>query len=452
LNSWKFFAIEHCADFMPDSEVRKSMALVAQSCLKANISSGPPEAIFERIQQARIDFAQALLQRLVEVNARGAEVFQLLEITWKALRARHLTYEDALINDDTEYFRSLLNVLFLALQFHMDGPTRSAPEAINKRAEVSSDLTVVVEVVKIIVAQGFKSLTTYLHDEPEKCTPKDFAILIAILQTSLQVKNADRLYEHIVYHIEENETARHATTLFSWADQLAVSGDPVYAELSVSVLVKMSSLPMLAEHLAVEAVLMKLSTCRLTNLLTQKNSFGPFDPVPRLYTIWTGGFLPLCLNLLYSVMRTAPEVAAFINQFESRLIRAQEAFSSGHATAVSSAPASKWISLGMVSEAYSLALISFILDRFREAGASAGVDAQAIQDIKWDKVQVKEDIEELLLRRPALRARIVATSEKEVEWSRQKPLSSTSGAENRLEEKVVNEMKAAITCLGGEDS
>lgn len=435
---------------MPDTEVRKSMALVAQNCLKANISSGPPEAIFERIQQARVDFAQALLQRLVEVHARGAEVFQLLEITWKALRSRHLTYEDALINDDTDYFRSLLNVLFLSLQFHLDGPSRSAPEAINKRAEVSSDLTVIVEVVKTIVAQGFKSLTTYLHDQPEKCAPKDFAIIIAILQTCLQVKNADRLYEHIVYHIEEHDTARHATTLFSWADQLAVAGDPVYAELSISILVKMSTLPMLAEHLAVEAVLMKLSTCRLTNILCQKKAFGPFDPVSRLYTIWTGGFLPLCLNMLYSVMRTAPEVAAFLNQFESRLTRATEAFSSH--TAVSSVPTSKWISLSMVSEAYSLALISFILDRFREAGASAGVDAQAIQDLKWDRAQVKEDIEELLGRRAALRARIVATNEKEVEWSRQKPVDSASGAENRLEEKLVSEMKAAVTCLGGEDS
>jgi hypothetical protein len=33
-------------------------------------------------------------------------------------------------------------------------------------------------------------------------------VIIAILQTCLQVKNADRLYEHIVYHIEEYNTAR----------------------------------------------------------------------------------------------------------------------------------------------------------------------------------------------------------------------------------------------------
>jgi nuclear pore complex protein Nup188 len=435
---------------MPDTEVRKSMALVAQSCLNANISGGPPEAIFERIQQTRVEFAQILLQRLVEANARGAEVFQLLEITWNALRARHLTYEDALINDDTDYFRSVLHVLFLALQFHLDSPSRSAPEAINKKVEVSSDLTVIVEIVKTIVAQGFKSLTTYLHDNPEKCAPKDFAIINAILQTALHVKNADRLYEHIVFHIEDNDTARHATTLFSWADQLAVAGDPVYAELSISILVKMSILPMLAEHLAVEAVLMKLSTCRLTNLLIQKKAFGPFDPVPRLYTIWTGGFLPLCLNMLYSVMRTAPEVSAFLNQFESRLTRATEAFSSH--TAVPSAATTKWISLSLVSEASSLALISFILDRYRDAGASAGVDAQAIQGLKWDRAQVKEDMEELLGRRSALRVRIVATNEKEVEWSRQKPSDSSSGAESRLEEKIVAQMKTTVSCLGGEDS
>jgi nuclear pore complex protein Nup188 len=207
---------------------------------------------------------------------------------------------------------------------------------------------------------------------------------------------------------------------------------------------------MLAEHLAVEAVLMNLSTCRLANGLRQPKGFGPFDPVPRLYAIWTGGFLPLCLNLLYNVIRTAPEVAAFLNQFEGQLTRSAEAFSTGHGSA-SRTSATRWICLSMASEAYSLALISFILGRFREAGASAGVDAQSIQDLKWDKAHVKDDIEELLGRRPALRARIAATSDKEMEWSRQKPLDPNSGAENRLEEKIVSELKATMACLGGEE-
>ena len=428
------------------------MALVVQNSLVANTRSVPKEAIFAKIQQTRADFAQSLLQRLVEVGAQGSEVFSLLRVVWDALRTFRATYEEALANDDTEYYRSLLNVLFLALQFHLDGPSKIAPEAISKKAKVSSDLPLVIEITKIVVAQGFKALTTYLHDQPEKCTPKDFAILIAILQTCLQVKDADRLYEHIVFHIEDNDTARYATSLFSWADQLAVAGEPVYGDLSISFLVKLSTIPMLAEHLAVEAVLMRLSTCRLTDILRQPKGFGPFDPVSRLYAIWTTGILPLCLNLLYHVIRTAPEVAAFLNQFEGQLNRAAETFSAGRTSTATPGPATRRICLSMASEAYSLALITFILDRFRQAGASAGMDASSIQELRWDKGQVKEDIEELLERRQTLRGRIAATTDKEVEMARQQPVNVASGAENRLEEKIVGELKAALVCLGAEEA
>lgn len=438
--------MEHCADFIVDREVQKSMALVVRNCLEANTQSVPHEAIFERIQQARAEFAQTLLQRLVEIGCRGAEVFSLLGVVWDALRSRHPTYEEALINDDSEYYRSLLNVLFLTLQFHLDGPSRAAPETLSKKAEVSSDLSLVGEIVQTVVAGGFKALTTYLHDQPEKCTPKDFAIITAILQTCLQVKNSDRIYEHIVFHIADSDTARHATSLFSWADQLLVDGDPVYGELSISFLVKLSTIPMLAEHLAVEAVLMRLSTCRLTAILQQPKGAGPFDPIPKLYSIWSGGILPLCLNLLHHVIRMAPEVSAFLNQFEGQLARASDSFAAGH-TMVGSVPTAGRISLSMASEVSSLALISFILDRLREAGASLGVDPQSIQELKWDKAQVKEDIEELLERKQNLRARITPTTEKEVELARQKPANSASGTENRLEEKIVGQLSAAMMCL-----
>ncbi|CEL05585.1 hypothetical protein ASPCAL06703 [Aspergillus calidoustus] len=448
LHSWKFFAVEHCTDFMTEREVQKSMATVIKSCLKANTNGVPQEAIFERIQQTRVDFAQTLLQRLVEKGAKGAEFFGLLGVVWESLRSRRTTYEDALINDDSEYYRSLLNMLFLSLQFHLDGPSRNAPAALSKKPELSSDLEIVVEIVKVVVAQGFRSLTSYLHDQPEKCTPKDFAIITAILQSSLQVKNVERLYEHIAYHIADNDTVRHAASLFSWADQLAVGGDPVYGELSISFLAKLSTIPMLAEHLAVEVVLSQLSTCRLTNVLRQPKGFGPFDPIPRLYSIWSGGILPLCLNLLYHVIRTAPEVAAFLNQFEGPLTRAAESFTSTRSTGI---PARR-ICLSMASEAYSLALISYIITRLREAGPSIGVDTQAIQELNWDKAQVKEDIEELIERRGNLRARITATNDKEVELARQKPVNEASGAENRLEEKVVKELRAALACLGGDEA
>jgi nuclear pore complex protein Nup188 len=427
------------------------MALIVKNCLLANTRAAPEEPIFSKLQTSRVDFALSMLQRLVEFGAHGPEMVGLLAVVWEAMRSCGTTYENALIHDHTDYYRGLLNVLFLALQFHVTKPSAAAPVTKKGKPDLSPDLSIILEVIKIVIAQGFRSLTTYLHDEPQRCSPKDFAIITAILQTALRVKDAERLYEHIVFHIEDNDTARYATTLFSWADQLTVEGDPVYGELSIIFLVELSAIPMLAEYLAVEAVLMKLATSRLTRILGQPKSFGPFDPVPRLYAIWREGFLPLCLNLLFHVNRASSEVAAFLNQFEGRLTRAADSFSSMHAATTTSSLSQqpeKRICLAMASEAYSLALISFILERYRAAGPSAGVDSQAIQELKWDKSQLKEDIEELLSRRAGLRARIVATSEKEVELARQKPLHA--GAENRLEEKIVDELQAALTCLSGD--
>src|SRR5436190_10551723 len=149
---------------------------------------------------------------------------------------------------------------------------------------------------------------------------------------------------------------------------------------------------MMAEQMAVEGVLMKLSTYKLTDILRQPQGCGPFDPIPRLFSIWQAGILPLCLNLLYHVGRAAPEVAAFLNQFEGQLQRASGAFSSSHPTAVPSTFATshsllassqslKRISLSMASEASSLALVSMILQKFRDAGPSVGVDANQVQQL-----------------------------------------------------------------------
>ena len=55
----------------------------------------------------------------------------------------------------------------------------------------------------------------------------------------------------------------------------------------------------------------------------------------------------------------------------------------------------------------------------------------------------------LLQRRTALRECIVATSEREEGLGKAEPRDRASGAENRLEERVVEELGAALAVLGG---
>lgn len=447
---------------MPDREVQKSMARVVRNCLVSNSHDVPNENIFYRLQHTRAELALGLLQRLVDIGSKGSEVFELLKIAWDATRLRNPNYETALINNDMEYYGFLLNLIFLALQFHVESSSRTAPEAVSKKPEVSTDLSVVLEIIKNVVAQGFRSLTICLHEEPQKCSPKDFAVLTAILQTALRVRDVDRIYEEISYHLTDMDSPRYATTLFSWSYKLTVEGDPIYGELSILFLLEMSCIPTMAEQMAADGVLMKLSTYRLMDILRQTQGCGPFDQVPRLYSIWHAGILPMCLNLVYYVGRAAPEVAAFLNQFQGQLRRASDAFSISHPPAsglVSPVKNSilrgnvKGITLGMASEACSLALLSVIFQKFREAGPSTGVDSQSIQELQWDSAQVKDDIEALLEKRTVLRARILPTNDKELALSRRAPTPNPSSTDPHtlLEEKIVKEFQKTLMCINGGD-
>ena len=105
----------------------------------------------------------------------------------------------------------------------------------------------------------------------------------------------------------------------------------------------------------------------------------------------------------------------------------------------------------MAIEAQNLAMIRKILGSFREAGPSAGVDADQINELTWDQTQVKDDIKHWMQRRAAFRSRIVPTNEKEKTWAWLPPLSTANDAENRLEERMLEEMKAILRLLDDND-
>ncbi|KAI5286021.1 hypothetical protein KEM54_000124 [Ascosphaera aggregata] len=453
LQSFKFLAIEHCASFIQDREIQRAMAKVVRQCLASNASTSSDEAIFAPLHQSRADFALALLQRLVEVNARGSEVFQLLNMAWETIRVRHQTYESALTSDDKSYFTTLLEVLYLSLQFHTEVSKRGSPEGVSKKPDLSSDLSTVVEIFKIIVVDGFRALTTHLHEESQSCSPRDFALLNAIFESILQVKDVSHVLDQISFSLLEGDMPRYAVTLFSWATKFTINNDPIYGELSLLFLLQMSSIPAVAGQLAVDNVFMKLSTCQLTKLLCASCGCGPFDQIPRFFAIWSGGILPLCLSVLFHTNEAAPEIVTFLNQFDSQLNRSADSLALSKGTSLlatksdEAASLSERISLGMVCEVSHLALLTCIIRRMRAAGAAIAFDSNHLDDLKWDKALVKMDIESLLEKRSLLRTRITPTNEKESRLLRRKAIDPNSGCQNALEERVVKELRNTLMCL-----
>lgn len=421
------------------------MVSTARHCLQSNAESNLPEAIFKRIIQSRAELAFTLLQRLVESKQVDPEVKDILPIAWNAVRNHSMNPELALVGDNPEFYRTHLKILFLALQAHVSGSITklSTPDT----SPSPETFQIVLEVMRVIVAQGFRSLTTNLHDDPSRAFPADFSLLTAMLRTCLRIPGIDRHTSQLLSDFADNNVARYASTLFSWSDQLTVDQDPIYGEISVLFLLELSCLPALAEHLAVEGILTRLSSANLMNYFRRPKGSGPFDAPIRMFGIWARGILPLCLNLLAAVgAPMASEVAAFLNQFRTQLTRASAAFDSKPAPADGTAG---YITLSMASEAQSLALIATILDTFRAAGAGAGVVPSDIAELYWDRGQVKEDLDIWLQQRIMLRERIVPSSDKEVAWSRMTAADAGSESESRLEEKVIEEFRAVVTCIGG---
>ncbi|KAL6711483.1 hypothetical protein ACN47E_004417 [Coniothyrium glycines] len=458
LQGWKLLTLELSNFVGRDERLSGIIIGVVKRCMVANAQSNLPEALFGQLVNTRADLAFALLKKLVEAKVQSTEARQLLTPIWSAIRASTPDFENVFSSDSVHYYRSLLRMLYLALQFHLSEDNESSdttsfrssfrgtmPSSHNSYVEpISSQL---LEILGDTVAKGFRSLATQLHADPASVSPSDFALITALLQRIIAIPEMTKWQAQAAPIFSDSSTVRYATSLFSWSDRLTIPHnnipDPIYGELSLLFLLSLSTISSLAETMAAEGLLAQLNTANITKYYRRPNGMGPFDTPARLHSIWTKGLLPLCLNLLLSVgAPLAAEISSFLNQFPEQLSRAASALSPTTSTARRTDPK---ITLSTATELHSLALLSSILDQVRREGPRLGIQANDVASLDWDKDSVKEDAEQWLGRKSVLRERIVATDEKEAE------MMSKGGEEgaSELEERVVRELEGVLRCLSG---
>jgi nuclear pore complex protein Nup188 len=424
-----------------------SIATTIRKCLTSNLETNMPEAIFSRLTQARASLAFALLQRLNITTENNNEAKSILKPTWDTLRDVAPDVGTALCGADADYVRTLLKVLYLALQAH----TTASPPATTANGAARQDLNTVgtvLEILKQCAVSGFRSLVTLLHEDVSKVNPTDVALLNGILRSCLRVPDVENHTQALGTIFEDQQSALYASTLLSWSHKLTMDKDPVYAELSLGFLLEMSSVPALAEYVVTSGTLGRIASADVTGYLRRPGGTGPFDDPARVYSIWTRVMLPLSINLLTAIgAPIAGDVGTFINQFGPQLDRASVSMDSKRTVSILPGARASYITFAMASEAHSLALIASVLDMFREAGASAGLSSAEVPDIAWERSAIKSDLETRLQRPTQLRDDIIPSNDREEALSKQKASANTR-FENRLEEMVVGEMSAALALLG----
>ncbi|KAG7146353.1 Nucleoporin like protein [Verticillium longisporum] len=442
-HAWEFLLLELSSSLPENSNVQKQMLQVAQQCLNANQSTQGPENIFVRIVEDRANLALMLLRRLVGTSPTSQDIKQILGSLFSVINA----VQDPFGPESIEYHRTILKTVYVTLRLYGSADKESLHASTSGPKGSSTTLTqTILNLLDTVVAKGFRSLISLVHDSNAAVAPEDFALLTAILQACLSMPAMDQCQTQILNIMASYDAMHAATSLFSWSDKLSTNSDPIYGELSLLFLLELSTLPTLAEQMAADGLLSHLTSANITNYM-RKGIISPFSDVvgaQRCYSIWAKGVLPLLLNLLTALGGTvAPEVAYVLNQFPHLLKSSVERFEAPGASRTASRDAPHYVTLLAVSEVHSLALLTKVI------GALRVNNNRDIPEVDWDAASLLENVDFWLSTRKLLKERLLPLGQREVEW--RGAAIDAAGDErkpdNVLEAKVVAQMEAVRDVL-----
>ncbi|ROV98276.1 hypothetical protein VSDG_04423 [Cytospora chrysosperma] len=440
-HAWEFLLLELSTCLMPKEHlITKQMMQVAKQCLISNQENPGPERIFLQITESRANLAMVLIQRLTETSLAPKDIAELLTAIWTTMNS----IENPLTPGQIQYWRTMMRMLYVVLRGYRTSPRSEVNKADDDR--IVSVTQCVLNILHHVVAQGFRSLVSLIHEPDVVVLPEDMALLTAILQACLCLPGMEQVSSQVYSIMVSEDVGQAATSLFSWADRLAVKGDPIYGELSILFLLQLSTVPILAEYLASDGLLGQLASANVT-MHIQRQNVSPFADSPgaqRCYDIWAKGLLPLLLNVLSAPglgPNIATEIAYVLNQFPNLLKSSVERIEAPGMSRTATRGISHHVTLLGVSEINSLALLTKVLGVYR-----ANFNRE-IPEVSWDSATVLENVDYWLSSRKILRERLLPLGQREAEWRNMKTDTEDVSV---LEDKIVSLLEAVKEVLSEE--
>ncbi|KAI1099166.1 nucleoporin subcomplex protein binding to Pom34-domain-containing protein [Jackrogersella minutella] len=441
-HAWEFLLLELSTCLPSNDTLKKHSLQVARKCLEANEETQSHDQVFERLAESRVNLALMLVQRVVDSAPSPGDILQLLTALWATVSSVQEPYAP----ENISLYRTLLKLLYVTLRAQVQSLNAASDKHGNGLSAATVSQTV-LSILDIVVAKGFRTLVSLVHDSQPSISPSDVALINAILQACLCLPGMDQNQTQILNILATHDAVQVAVSLYSWADKLADQGDPIYGELSLLFLLELSTLPLVAEQLACDGLLNQITSASLATYLRRANvkPFADSIGLQRCYSIWAKGIVPLLLNILTALGTTiAPEVAYVLNQFPNLMQSSVDRFEPPDDSRRRDRNDRDYITLLSVSEIHSLALMTRVL------GALRANNARDIPAVEWDSAGLTESVEFWIDRRKLLRERLVTLGPREAEWRSMPPSdrSRTKGLESKLEEKVIEQLELVRIVLG----
>ncbi|ODV91508.1 hypothetical protein CANCADRAFT_42155 [Tortispora caseinolytica NRRL Y-17796] len=291
------------------------MVAIAMLCLKVNVEEGIAAIAFQGIYEKRLQLAFSIIQKLLDKKLiTDTDALSFIDLIWQAMSSSDVDFLTSL-NDNSKLniCRSLLRLTIACLQ-----PL--------EHAKPVTQLATIESIFGLVVAKGFYEVALLSQDQSmSHITLESIILLTAVARRILSVNGISAADSQLASHIMEADTLNAAMFLYSYSDQLKVSEEPIYAELSCSFLAEISRVVFIAEQLVMYGVYSVLMESKISLRIQQGSIRIPQEA--RLHSFWTRGVLHLSLLLLSKIgNRTIIETQTLLEYFREQVVSSFQAW------------------------------------------------------------------------------------------------------------------------------
>lgn len=291
--------------------VQPSFIKIVKKLLEANIKEGTSIEMFSEVYRARVELAFFLLQSAsTQKSLENDDVKEILDLSLQLITSIDVDFLSSLSANASHVYRPLMRIIFRCLADS------------NGNTAIIEDLTSeLLEFFEIVIAKGstllFDIVQTNVNVGEVGGRIEDILLIVSLFKALIACKPPTSFTSRLSTILVDFDTLKSLLNVYSNSHNLKVNDDVVFADLSLTYMVELISVDVVAEQLISSGLFSTLIQSPISLTIQEGGVFVQTNP--KLHSIWTNGLLAIILILLSKFgVRLLSEISAFVSYFSKQ--------------------------------------------------------------------------------------------------------------------------------------
>lgn len=292
-------------------KIPPTFSRIIMKLLEANIREDKAIELFSEINRARVELSFFFLYSLTQQGSISDDDTQeLLRLAVQLVTSHDVDFLLALSSQRSDIYRPLLRVISRLL---------SSVKGSAKMVEtISSEL---LDFAELVIAKGSTVLLEAVQSDINAPSVggriEDLLLIISLFKGLVAAKPPSSFTTRLSTLFVDFNTLKSILNVYSNAHLLKVNNEAVFAELTLTYMVELISVDVIAEQLISSGLFSTLIRSPISLTIQEGGIF--VQTSPQLHNIWTNGLLQIILILMNKFgARLLPEIGAFVDHFSKQ--------------------------------------------------------------------------------------------------------------------------------------